>query len=210
MRLERPVWRRFVPKFYDRAVTWVRSGGHAVIVHTPARLELLMGADATGAPTEQTTWAVLSLEQQRTRKVKEGPAMGLYRALAKPHARYAVLDWCDRDSLLEGPVRVLELDCLECGACCHEANVILYDDDVERIRQRFPQYTTSAYIKRSRDGKIRLRFAPNGRCQHLQKDLKCRVYEQRPFNCSVFPMASEACLAARESTLGLRDGAARS
>jgi Fe-S-cluster containining protein len=207
MQLERPVWRRFVPKFYDRAVAWVRAGGHAVIVHSPARLEMLLTGDALGEPSEQATWAVLSLEQQRIRKVKDGPAIGLHRAMARPHARYAVLDWCDRDSLMEGPTRKLELECLECGACCHDSNVILYEDDIERIRVKKPQFVTSAYIKRSRDGKVRLRFIKRGACQHLQKDLKCRIYELRPFNCSVFPMASEACLAARESTLGLRDGA---
>ncbi len=207
MQLERPVWRRFTPKFYDRAIAWVRAGGHAVIVHSNTRLEMLLTPHPTGEPSEQALWAVLSLEQQQTRRIKDGPAKGLHRAMARPHARYAVLDWCDRDSFFDKPVRTIDLECLECGACCHDSNVILYDDDIERIRAKKPQFTTSAYIKRSRDGKVRLRFIGKGACQHLKKDLKCRIYELRPFNCSVFPMASEACLAARESTLGLRDGA---
>jgi Fe-S-cluster containining protein len=38
-------------------------------------------------------------------------------------------------------------------------------------------------------------------------DNRCAIYAIRPFNCSVFPVGSEACLAARESTLHVRDDA---
>jgi len=65
------------------------------------------------------------------------------------------------------------------------------------------------YVRRARDGKVSLRFGPGGRCRHLQADRRCAIYELRPFNCSVFLMGSEACLVAREETLGLRDGAPR-
>jgi Fe-S-cluster containining protein len=61
------------------------------------------------------------------------------------------------------------------------------------------------YIKRS-NGKVTLRFALDGRCQHLGADIKCAIYPIRPDNCSVFVAGSEACLAAREETLHIRDG----
>jgi uncharacterized protein len=53
---------------------------------------------------------------------------------------------------------------------------------------------------------VTLRFLGKGPCQHLQRDKKCRIYPIRPDNCSAFVVGSEACLAAREDTLGLRDG----
>ncbi len=208
MRVVRPVWRRFVPRFYERAVSWVRAGGHALIVHGPRRQELLLTSDEDGEISEQGTWAVLALEQQRTKRIEAGPARGLFSAMVRPHARDAVADWCERDSVIEAPVRVLELDCLECGACCHEANVILYEDDLDRFREAGrPDLASRAYVRRARDGKVTLRFAKGGRCQHLLADNKCNVYALRPFNCRVFPVGSEACLVAREGTLGVRDGA---
>ena len=67
--------------------------------------------------------------------------------------------------------------------------------------------TRRAYIKRSRDGRVVLRFAKDGRCQLLGPDKLCTIYEIRPENCRAFVAGSEACLSAREETLGLRDGA---
>lgn len=224
----RPVWRRFDARFLDRAVAWVKAGGAAAVVH-PApraasrasargprtrekddahrRIDLLLGLDEKGNITEQGYWAVLALEQRRWLRVHRGKAKGLGIATVQPHAVEAVVDWCERDSIHPGPTRRLRLDCLDCGACCHESNVILYDEDLARFRAAGRQdLTTSTWIKRS-GGKITLRMSPTGRCHNLLGDLKCRIYPIRPHNCRVFPMASEACLAARESTLGLRDGA---
>jgi Fe-S-cluster containining protein len=206
MRITRPVWRQFSPKFIDNAAEWVRSGGHAVIVYRPSKLRLVLGVDKKGELTEQGLWAVLALEQHRAKKEKEGPLKGLFTILAAPHARYATLDWCERDSGFAKPTRVLKLDCLECGACCHESNVILYDSDLERFREAGrTDLLTNKHLIRKKDGKLRLRFLPSGRCPQLESDNKCNVYAARPFNCSVFPAGSEACLAARESTLNLRD-----
>lgn len=206
--LDRPVWRRFVPRFMSRAAAWVRSGGLAAVQHSERHIDLILGVDGEGEITEAALWAVLALEQRRYVRVKEGPAKGLFVARAAPHSLYAVLDWCDRDSVHEGPTRTMHLDCLECAACCCDSNVLLDDSDLQRFRDAGRHdLTKSAYIKRSRDGKIRLRFIGRGRCQHLMGDNKCAIYAIRPFNCSVFPVGSEACLAARESTLHLRDDA---
>lgn len=206
--LARPVWRRFVPRFESRAAAWVRSGGLSAIQRSEKHIDLLLGVDGAGEITEAALWAVLALEQRRYVRVKEGPAKGLFVARAAPHSLYAVLDWCDRDSMHEGPTRAMDLDCLACAACCCDSNVLLDDSDLQRFRDAGrADLTKSAYIKRSRDGKVRLRFIGRGRCQHLMGDNKCAIYAIRPFNCSVFPVGSEACLAARESTLGIRDDA---
>jgi Fe-S-cluster containining protein len=206
--LSRPVWRRFEERFLARAAAWVRSGGHALVVREGGKLDMLLGVDERGRITEAALWSILALEQERRKKLKDGPAAGLVLARVDEHAESATLDWCERDSVHPRATRKLKLDCLACGACCHEANVILYDTDLERFRRAGrPEMTTRSYIKRSRDGKITLRFLKNGRCQNLAPDNKCFVYDCRPHNCRVFPMASEACLAARESTFGWRDGA---
>ncbi len=207
-RLARPVWRRFADRFLSRAAAWVRSGGHAAVVRDDGVIELYLGVDGKGRITEAGRWSVLALDQERYRRVKDGPAAGLFRARVGAHAVEAALDWCERDSIHQGPTRTLDLDCLDCGACCHEANVILYDADLERFREAGrPELTTRTYVRRARDGKVTLRFLRDGRCQQLAQDNRCFIYEIRPHNCRVFPAGSEACLAARESTLGVRDGA---
>lgn len=213
--VDRPVWRRFDSRFYDRAVDWVRAGGAAaVVVRSPAarpgarpkRVDMLLRTE-DGDITELALWSLLSLEQRRWRRVPLGRGKGLGIARVQPHAVDAVLDWCERDSIHPRPTRRLRLDCLECGACCHDSNVILGDDDLDRFRAAGREDLLGSRFIQRRAGKIRLRFAPGGSCQHLKSDLKCRIYPIRPFNCSVFPVASEACLSARESTLSLRDGA---
>jgi hypothetical protein len=206
--IQRPIWRKFRPRFLDRAALHVRRGGHAVVVQD-GEVEVILGVDDKGKITELGYWSLLAVEQQRWRRVKEGPAAGLATARIKPHFAGSVLDWCDRDSIHPGPTRTIHLDCLDCAACCHESNVLLDEDDFQRWRDGGRKDLISpAYIKR-KDGKITLRFLPKdeGRCQHLGADKKCGIYLIRPDNCSVFVVGSEACLAAREDTLGIRDGA---
>ncbi len=203
----RPIWRSFKPAYLARAAAHVRAGGHAVIMRDDEALEMILGVDAKGKITELGLWSILAIEQQRWRRVAEGPAKGLATARVKPDYEGSVLDWCERDSVHEGPSRLIRLDCLECAACCHESNVVLDEADLERFREGGrPDLLGRAYIKRARDGRITLRFAETGKCQHLGRDKKCRVYTIRPDNCRAFVVGSEACLAAREDTLGYRDG----
>jgi Fe-S-cluster containining protein len=202
----RPVWRSFRSRWLARAAAHVRRGGHAAVERDDGGLDMLLGVDGTGKITELGLWSILAIEQQRWRRVKEGPAQGL--AVARVRALYegSVLDWCERDSVHEGATRMIHLDCLECGACCHEANVLLDEVDFDRWRKAGRRDLLSrAYLKRA-GGKVTLRFAPSGRCQNLGRDNKCAIYPLRPDNCSSFVVGSEACLAAREDTLKLRDG----
>ncbi|MFO0550241.1 MAG: YkgJ family cysteine cluster protein [Polyangiaceae bacterium] len=207
MRVTRPVWRRFTAKHQARAASWVREGGSAAVFTSPRVVHMILGAGDDGKITEAGLWSVLALEQQRYRRSTEGPFRGLFRVKVKPHAVDAVADWCDRDGGHPSATRDLELDCLDCAACCHDANVLLDDDDLERFRDAGrTDLTKPPFVRRARDGKVTLRFL-GPKCQHLKRDNKCRIYAIRPFNCSVFPVGSEACLAARESTLNLRDDA---
>jgi hypothetical protein len=205
--IERPIWRRFLPRFADRAAEHVRSGGHAAVVHGDRHVEMLLSVDDAGRITELGLWALFAIEQRRWRRVKAGVARGLATARVRRDFVEVVLDWCERDAVHPGPTRALPLDCIACAACCHEANVIVDEADFERFRAAGrPELARPPYVRRAADGVITLRFLPNGRCRHLQQNRKCAVYAARPDNCRAFVAGSEACLAAREDTLGYRDG----
>ncbi len=205
--IERPIWRRFSPRFLARAAEHVRAGGHAAVLGADGRVDAFFGVDARGRITEAGLWSLLAIEQQRWRRVKAGEARGLATARVQPDFAEVVIDWCERDAVHPGPTRTIALDCIACAACCRDANVVLGEVDLDRWRDAGrPDLAGSAYVRRARDGKVTLRFAADGRCQHLGRDRRCRIYAMRPDNCGVFPAGSEACLAAREDTLGLRDG----
>jgi hypothetical protein len=133
--IERPVWRRFRPTFAARAAAHVRHGGHAAIVHKTGRVDLLLTVGDDKKITELGLWSLLAIEQRRWRRVKVGAAKGLATARVAPKFTGSVIDWCDRDSIHEGPTRTIHLDCLDCGACCHTANVVMDEADLDRFRE---------------------------------------------------------------------------
>jgi Fe-S-cluster containining protein len=208
--IERPLWRKFRPRFLRRAAEHVKAGGHAVIEPEHGPIEMILTIDEKDKKrriTELGHWALLAINLRRWRRIADGPAKGLATARVPRDYEGSVIDWCERDAVHEGTTRVIKLDCLECGACCHEANVLLDDADFDRWKKGGRgDLINKAYIKRGKDGKVTLRFADSGRCQHLGRDNKCAIYTIRPDNCSAFVVGSEACLAAREDTLRLRDG----
>lgn len=207
-RIVRPIWRRFRPRWLARAAAHVRAGGCAAIVDERNDIQVLLPVDSKGKVPELARWALLSIEHRRTTRITEGPAKGLATTKIKKHYAGSVLDWCTRDSIHEGTTRVFELDCLDCGACCHDSNVILDEVDLDRFRRAGRKdLTTSKHIVRHKDGRISLRFVKPGPCQLQAADNRCTIYEFRPDNCRRFVTGSEACLAAREDTLNLRDGA---
>ena len=205
--VERPVWRRYRPRFEHRAAEYVRAGGHAAIVDERGRVRVLLPVEKRTL-TELGLWSLLAIEQRRWRRVKEGPAVGLATARIKPGFVSAVLDWCARDAMHPGPKRTMVLDCIACAACCHDANVVLAEKDLARFREGGrAELAEKAYVKRAKDGVVTLRFADDGRCRLLAADKRCSIYSIRPDNCRAFVAGSEACLAAREETRGFRDGA---
>lgn len=204
----RPIWRRFRPQWLSRAAAHVRAGGCAAIVDKYDNMTVLLPVDAKGKLPELARWAVLAIEHRRTTRVAHGPAKGLATTRIKPEYAGSVLDWCTRDVVHAGSTRTFELDCIACGACCHDSNVLLDEVDLDRFRRAGrKELTTSKHIVRHKDGRISLRFAKPGPCQLQASDNRCTIYEIRPDNCRRFVTGSEACLAAREETLKLRDGA---
>ena len=189
-----------------RAAEWVRAGGHAIVWIAPRKARLVFAKPKEGDEHDLGWWSVLDLGRYDYEVMLRGPLTGL-ALIRVPHDCYAIVrDRTARDSIHEGPTRTIELDCLECGACCHDANVILDEDDFARWRDAGRKdLFNKAYLKR-KDGRVTLRFLETGNCRNLGADLKCGIYEVRPDNCRAFVVGSECCLAAREDTLSLRDG----
>jgi len=221
VRIERPVWRRFRKEFHSRAAAWVKAGGFAAITNGKGRLDVLLPQTDYGRLTVFARWALLSIDHDRTTVVADGPAKGLRTTRIRGDIATAVVDWCDRDAIHPGPTRVIELDCLECGACCHDGVILIDERDLARFKKNGrADLTRPAHVLRHRDGSIQFRLAQaepprsesgypryKTRCAQLCSDNTCAIYPIRPDNCRQFEVGSEACLAAREDTLGIRDGA---
>jgi Fe-S-cluster containining protein len=200
------VWRRFSPRFFARAAEHVHEGGLAAIVPEVGPVVVLLGAGPGGEIEPLAEWAMLAIDARSWQRVLDGPAAGLYRAEIGPDYDNAVCDWCERDGGHPGPTRAIDLDCRECGVCCRDADVIVASGDVERWHAAGrADLAAPAYLDRDGDGQVHLRFVDR-RCQHLGAERNtCAIYELRPDNCRAFVMGSEACLSAREDTLGIRD-----
>ena len=75
-----------------------------------------------------------------------------------------------------------------CGKCCHETEMPLTLEDIERIE-------SLGYSRRDFAIKVggiyRLRNV-NGRCYFLGKDNRCRIYENRPLGCRIYPVVLDS------------------
>jgi hypothetical protein len=201
--IDRPIWRRFVPRFLDRAAAHVRAGGHAAVVY-PKHIDLVLTVGSDGKITELGLWSLLAIEQRRYRIARAGPVRGLATARVNRDHEGSVLEWCERDAVHPSATRSMPLDCLACAACCCDANVVV--DERDRASWRAERRDDlDGYLRRV-DGRVVMRMQPDGRCSHLSRSNRCKIYSLRPSNCRAFPIGSEACLAAREDTLGYRDG----
>jgi uncharacterized protein len=201
----RPTWRSFRPEFLARAIEHVDRGGFGAIVHRDGTIRLLLPRASPSGLTTLARWALLCLEIPRTRTVRAGPARGLATVRVPPRDRDSIREWCERDSAHPRATRRLALDCGACGACCRDNHVVIGRADVERwcVHGR-ADWSGRAYLRTSKGTRL-LRLTNQGRCIHLKRDGRCRIYALRPDNCRAFPVGSEACLAARIDTLGIVD-----
>ena len=75
--------------------------------------------------------------------------------------------------------------CSNCGLCCEETEMELSSDDVKRLEEA--GYRRGEFAVLDNDV-VRLRNVA-GRCyfyNHAEKN--CRVYENRPMGCSLYPV----------------------
>jgi uncharacterized protein len=207
MRIARPVVRSFTRPHSQRAAAWVRAGGHAVVWIAPRKARLVFPRPKDGDESDLGWWSALDLGRSDFLIARSGPFAGL-GLIAIPHDCYSIVrDRAVRDSIHAGPTREMDLDCLECGACCRDNRVELEEQDLERFAQAGRSDLARAPYARLDDGKIVLILRRDKRCKHLADDNRCGIYPIRPDACSTFPAGSECCLSSREEELGITDGA---
>lgn len=207
-RVRRPVVRSFKSKFLAEAASWVKRGGHAIVFDAPKRALLVFREPKEGDEMDLGAWAVLDLGKQRWDVAERGALKGLAVSLVPRQHVDIVERWIERDSKWPAPTRTIDFDCLECGACCRDNEVVIHKVDVERFKKGGRADLLKPPFARRRDGKVVLTLLRNKDCRHLGKDNKCAIYPIRPDACSEFPVGSECCLYAREEEMEIYDGVA--
>jgi len=205
-KVHRPIVRSFKAKFARNAATWVRSGGHAVFWESPTRARILFPAPKKDDVTDLGVWSVLDLGKLRWEVYQQGTFKGLGTTLVPKDCHDIVRRRAHRDSEWPGPTRTIKFDCLECGACCRDNEVILTGTDLERFAEGGRPELGKAPLAKRKNGKLVLTLLKSKDCPNLGKDNKCGIYTVRPDACREFPVGSECCLFARSSELGLYDG----
>ena len=190
----------------------VRGGGHAVVWERTAsgrkRAHLVFPPPKEDDDQDFAVWSLLDMGKSgRWTTIERGPLKGFGTSVVPNDCHEIVRHRAERDSVHEGTQREVDFDCLACGACCKDNDVVLHDVDVERFRKGGRADLARPPYAKKKDGKLVLTLLASKNCRHLESDNKCAIYALRPDACSTFPVASECCLFAREEELGIVDGA---
>jgi len=207
MRVVRPVVRSFRWPYFEEAASWVRAGGHAVVWIAPRKARLVFRKPREGDDHDLGRWSAMDIGRLEHRVARRGTFEGMAFVPVPHDCYYIVRERIVRDSIHPGPTRTLQLDCLECGACCKDNRVELDDEDIARFEGAGRGELARPPYTRRDDGAVVLILRRDKRCRHLGDDNKCAVYAIRPESCSSFPVGSECCLSSREEELGIVDGA---
>jgi hypothetical protein len=192
----RPVVRSYKWPHLDRAASWVKAGGHAVVWISPRKARLVFARPRKGDEGDLGWWSALDIGRSDYLVARRGPFAGM-AFIKVPHDCYGIMwERVARDSAHEGATREMELDCLACAACCKDVQRFA---DGGRAELGRPPYARRA------DGKVVLVLRKDKRCKHLAGDNRCGIYAIRPDACSTFPAGSECCLSAREEEMGILD-----
>ncbi|RYZ64154.1 MAG: YkgJ family cysteine cluster protein [Proteobacteria bacterium] len=202
----RPVVRSFSIRHSRECAAWVKQGGHAVLWEKPGRGMLVLPVPDESDPADLSLFSILDLGKRRWKVPAEGPLRGLATCLVPKDCNWIVQRRIDRDSQHESPTREIEIDCLECGACCEDNEVLIFDVDEKRFAEAGRLDLLKPPYTRRTDGKLVLTLLKNKKCRHLASDNKCGIYTFRADACRDFPVASECCLYARELERNLYDG----
>jgi uncharacterized protein len=205
VRKVRPVVRSFRAAFEANALAWVRAGGHAIVWASAKKAWLVVPKPAANNPEDYGKWAAYDLGRRKLLVASKGPFAGFGVVSLKGDDLPIVETWGIRDATHTTPTRAMSLDCVACGACCKNNNVVLDAADMKRLRSGAPK-TFVDRVKR-KDGRLVLTLLADGRCAALTKKGMCGVYDYRPEACREFPAGTECCLFAREEGLGIVDGA---
>ena len=95
----------------------------------------------------------------------------------------------DLDLAYEICMSYRDIPCEMCGRCCHQPNIIVRPEEVERVASAsgcdLYTFMTSKVIQTS-DG-IFIRKSSDGPCPFLGKDRHCTIWKDRPVICDDFP-----------------------
>jgi Fe-S-cluster containining protein len=196
----RPLWREFTPDRLRAAAQHAKAGGLSVV--KDQRWKLLGDAGPPGEDLPPLVdWAIRAIESSRWGELEEGPAKGCVEAPITRDWRVRVQEWIDRDKAFPGSTTEAKFDCMLCGACCYDNQVVIDEQDMKRFRDGGRQ----DLIKRlSRKGVVRLLPLVRSKdkpCVHLEKKM-CTVYEVRPNMCRDFLVGTEQCITSREDLYG--------
>src|SRR5687767_8742829 len=134
-RVVRPVVRSFRAAFVRRAAAYVRSGGHAVVWDSDARARLVVPVPKEGDESDLALWSMLDLGCDKWKAEAAGTLRGL-ATIRVPRECLDIVRWrAERDSIFKGPTRTMNLDCMRCGACCVDNEVILEKADLLRFEK---------------------------------------------------------------------------
>ncbi|EGQ8449456.1 TPA: YkgJ family cysteine cluster protein [Vibrio alginolyticus] len=87
------------------------------------------------------------------------------------------------------PTYPSKISCSNCKACCCRLEVMIISDTG----------VPEQYIKRDQYGSESMLRLSDGWCAALDRDsLMCKIYENRPWICREFEMASDECLDERD------------
>jgi Fe-S-cluster containining protein len=91
-----------------------------------------------------------------------------------------------------------ELDCLACGACCHQrpGTILVSDNDLVRWK-RAGRADIIAQLEPGHFGQMAFRVGPGGACVHHGTDAAphaCQIYDARGDTCRDFEAGSWQCL----------------
>lgn len=85
----------------------------------------------------------------------------------------------------------MNLRCKGCGKCCYETEMIISEQDIERILHHVNLISKREdFANKNKDGLHQLKNT-NGHCVFLNgssQDKKCRIYPYRPQGCRFYPM----------------------
>jgi hypothetical protein len=173
----------------------------------PRKARLVFQKPREGDDRDLGRWSALDIGRLEYSVARRGTFEGM-AYVRVPHDCYGIVrERIVRDSIHPGPSRTMELDCLECGACCKDNRVELEDEDVARFEHAGRGELARPPYTRRDDGAVVLVLRRDKRCKHLGDDNKCAIYTIRPESCSSFPVGSECCLSSREEEMGIVDGA---
>lgn len=95
----------------------------------------------------------------------------------------------DLDLAYEICMSYRDVPCEMCGRCCHQPNIIIRPEEVERVSAAsgcdLYTFMTTKVVQTS-DG-IFMRKGPDAPCPFLRKDNRCSIWKDRPMICDDFP-----------------------